>query len=580
MNLLGKTILSTAICINAIQFGYGEVITPESPDSGFGYKVQLAEDIALIRGGWGWQGEENTVAIYKNIENGHATKTLTLVASDLSGQAYFGDSIEIYGNTAYIGASTDNGGVYVYRNLDTRTQTTEDLKLVSSNPNAGLFGCSISIDKDIAAICARGMGNASGKDGFYGAVYIYKGINGRTQTTEDLELVATGLGEYDAFGSTVSLKNDTALVGAWDSKKAYVYRNISTRTKTTQDLELTSSNAYYLSRSELGGFGNALAIMEDNTALLGASSYLQNAADGAFGAVLVYRNIDTRTKSTEDFVLRPYERTDNFGCGISLSGENAIIGASDCAYLYMEIESKLNENTYEDVVIYRPGGIFMSSIGFDGDTFILPGREAAYTGSIMSITTLDKGSASKTIDGISFSSRRDWIIGENTSSNKVTLAGKDSYARIYVDGKAVYIGKNTASDGNTLVIEGELSTKNVYVGSVDGNIGNSLVFAKTANLENLGNILLSEGTFIMFESDWSDESDLFKFLGTTNLMVWDELKRQWIGMDESNYLDWLAISKTDSGGMLVAYGAIPEPAALAAIFGALALAIAAYRRKK
>ena len=228
MNLLGKTILSTAICINAIQFGYGEVITPESPDSGFGYKVQLAEDIALIRGGWGWQGEENTVAIYKNIENGHATKTLTLVASDLSGQAYFGDSIEIYGNTAYIGASTDNGGVYVYRNLDTRTQTTEDLKLVSSNPNAGLFGCSISIDKDIAAICARGMGNASGKDGFYGAVYIYKGINGRTQTTEDLELVATGLGEYDAFGSTVSLKNDTALVGAWDSKKAYVYRNIST----------------------------------------------------------------------------------------------------------------------------------------------------------------------------------------------------------------------------------------------------------------------------------------------------------------------------------------------------------------
>ena len=400
MNLLGKTILSTAICINAIQFGYGEVITPESPDSGFGYKVQLAEDIALIRGGWGWQGEENTVAIYKNIENGHATKTLTLVASDLSGQAYFGDSIEIYGNTAYIGASTDNGGVYVYRNLDTRTQTTEDLKLVSSNPNAGLFGCSISIDKDIAAICARGMGNASGKDGFYGAVYIYKGINGRTQTTEDLELVATGLGEYDAFGSTVSLKNDTALVGAWDSKKAYVYRNISTRTKTTQDLELTSSNAYYLSRSELGGFGNALAIMEDNTALLGASSYLQNAADGAFGAVLVYRNIDTRTKSTEDFVLRPYERTDNFGCGISLSGENAIIGASDCAYLYMEIESKLNENTYEDVVIYRPGGIFMSSIGFDGDTFILPGREAAYTGTQAPVEEMRKA----------FERRRDLIV--------------------------------------------------------------------------------------------------------------------------------------------------------------------------
>ena len=63
MNLLGKTILSTAICINAIQFGYGEVITPESPDSGFGYKVQLAEDIALIVGPEGGFSPEEAAEI-------------------------------------------------------------------------------------------------------------------------------------------------------------------------------------------------------------------------------------------------------------------------------------------------------------------------------------------------------------------------------------------------------------------------------------------------------------------------------------------------------------------------------------
>ena len=50
----------------------------------------------------------------------------------------------------------------------------------------------------------------------------------------------------------------------------------------------------------------------------------------------------------------------------------------------------------------------------------------AYSGSVSSVTTLDEGNASRTIDGISFISRTDWIIGETTDDNEVTLTAGDS----------------------------------------------------------------------------------------------------------------------------------------------------------
>ncbi len=96
----------------------------------------------------------------------------------------------------------------------------------------------------------------------------------------------------------------------------------------------------------------------------------------------------------------------------------------------------------------------------------------AYSGSVNSVTTLDAGSTSRTISGISFVSQNDWIIGQTTDSNQVTLSAGDT-VNVSASGKGVYIGKNAGSDNNTLIISGTLTATQINVGTA-GNTGNVL----------------------------------------------------------------------------------------------------------
>ncbi len=102
----------------------------------------------------------------------------------------------------------------------------------------------------------------------------------------------------------------------------------------------------------------------------------------------------------------------------------------------------------------------------------LNNRGKAYSGSVSSLTTLDLGSASKTIAGISFSSQDDWIVGQTTNANQVTLSAGDS-ATVTLSGKKVVIGENAGSNNNNLIIAGSLTANTIEVGAV-GNTGNVL----------------------------------------------------------------------------------------------------------
>ena len=64
----------------------------------------------------------------------------------------------------------------------------------------------------------------------------------------------------------------------------------------------------------------------------------------------------------------------------------------------------------------------------------------------------------RTIGCISFISQDNWIIGQTTDSNLVTLTSGDS-ANVTASGKAVYIGQNAGSDNNKPVIAGTLAAQ-------------------------------------------------------------------------------------------------------------------------
>lgn len=72
--------------------------------------------------------------------------------------------------------------------------------------------------------------------------------------------------------------------------------------------------------------------------------------------------------------------------------------------------------------------------------------------------------------------------------------------------------------------------------------------------------------------DLTSEDDLIAYLGSTNLFA-DKVK-----VLADNYNKILKFKAFESGGFLIA--AVPEPATYAAIFGALAFALAVARKRK
>ena len=87
----------------------------------------------------------------------------------------------------------------------------------------------------------------------------------------------------------------------------------------------------------------------------------------------------------------------------------------------------------------------------------------AYTGTVSSVTTLDFGNTSAIIDGISFQSFTDWIIGETTSNNHVELTQGDS-AGILELGTGIFVGANADSNDNSLTISGSVTAATAEIG--------------------------------------------------------------------------------------------------------------------
>ena len=187
-------------------------------------------------------------------------------------------------------------------------------------------------------------------------------------------------------------------------------------------------------------------------------------ANSAQGSAYVFRNLDTATGTvTQSVKLTASDGAayDYFGGSVSQSGDQFTIGAN----------AKNN----------------------------CTGK--SYTGTVSSVTTLDAGNASRTIDRISFVSQDDWVIGETTTSNQVWLKSGNT-ANVTASGKAVIIGKNAGSDNNKLIIEGTLTANQITVGAA-GNTGNILQIGNggTSGSLSASSVITNNGRVIFNRSD-------------------------------------------------------------------------------
>ena len=231
----------------------------------FGRSVSIDGDTAVISGVTGQGLGSGTAYVYVR-SNGVWSEQQKLTASD--GVAYdgFGFEVSISGDTAVIGApremTNESGSAYVY--VRSNGVWSEQAKLTASDAaQYDYFGSSVSIDGDTAVIGARyDDGNGNGNDS--GSAYVYVRSNG--VWSEQQKLTASDTAEYDRFGNRVSINGDIAAIGTYANcdcdfpRPTYVY---------VRSNGVWSEQAILNDGGEYDDFGSSVSI-DDNTVLIGA----------------------------------------------------------------------------------------------------------------------------------------------------------------------------------------------------------------------------------------------------------------------------------------------------------------------
>ncbi|MGD2109488.1 MAG: FG-GAP repeat protein, partial [Phycisphaerae bacterium] len=305
-----------------------------------------------------------------------------LTASDMAANGRFAVAVSVSGNVALIGASREDcwagercGSAYVFR--FNGTSWVEEQKLTASDAAADdRFGGRVSISGDVAVVGVIRDGCAAGD--FCGSAYVYR-FDG-SSWFEEQKLTASDAAPDDAFGYSVSVSEDTVLVGAlWDDcpaglgcGSAYVYRFNGWSWVEEQKLIATGAEAAY----HLGGFVS----LDGNVAVLGART-VDRAAGNNCGSAYVFRFDGLTWVEEQKLIASDAESGDSFGFAVSVSGDTALVGAymDDCAaasycgsvYVFRfngtswfeEQKLTASDAAYEDV--------FGAAVSVSGDTAVI-----------------------------------------------------------------------------------------------------------------------------------------------------------------------------------------------------------------
>ena len=581
---------------------------------GFGGSVSQWGSIGLVgayQAKIGSNDYQGAAYVYRNLDTatGTMTQSVKLTASDGAANDIFGRSVSQSGNiglvgadSAAVGSNAKQGAVYVYRNLEAASGTvTQDVKLTASDGSADdRFGGAISQSGSIGLV---GAYNATlGSNPSQGAAYVYRNLNTATgSVTENVKLAASDGATNAQFGNSVSQSGNIGLVGAAYARigannnqgAAYIYRNLDTATGTvTQNAKLTASDG-----AEADFLGSSVS-QSGSIGLVGAV-YAKIGANDYQGAAYVFRDLDTATGTvTQNVKLTASDGAgySYFGVSVSQSGSTGLVGASiatigsnfyqGAAYVFRNLDTATGSVT-ENVKLTASDGAsnaqFGNSVSLSGDQFTIGALYAnsakgkAYSGSVSSLTTLDAGSTSRTISQISFVSQEDWIVGQTTDGNGVTLSAGDQ-ANVSASGKGVFIGKSAGSDNNKLTIKGTMTANIVNIGSTDGNAGNTLQLDSTAIFGPVS-LRLAAGNFLSIQGDFTNIDNLLTYLGSGTLQVWEG--GLWAAINSGNASGLVSSSYSSGYTTIGTASAVPEPSTYALLaLGGLAIFFVLRRKRQ
>ena len=229
-----------------------------------------------------------------------------------------------------------------------QTLPCETQKLTASDADLlDLFGNSVAVSGDHAII---GAWNDDGPFAFaWGSAYIFERIGG--VWVEQQKITPSDADEQDRFGHVVAISGDVAVVGSpmnddacppgnvfCDSGSAYVFRKI--KGEWIEQQKLTAGDAVATDQ-----YGITLAISGD--VIVVGSPWQDEACGGGFncnaGAAYVYRFDGDQWAFEDKLMASDADVIDELGLSVSISGDTILVGArgdnddgfnSGAAYVY------------------------------------------------------------------------------------------------------------------------------------------------------------------------------------------------------------------------------------------------------
>lgn len=202
-----------------------------------------------------------------------AQQLAEITASDPFNQDFFGNSVDMDGDVAVVGAYGEGalaGAIYVFR--FNGTNWIQEAKLIGSDttslPRGDQFGFSVSVSGDTIVVGSHYDDFAGKEDAGSAYVFVFDG----SRWSQAAKLIASDAAGWDNFGYSVSIDGDVIIVGAnldddggANAGTAFIFEKPSGGwTNMTETAKLIALDTY-----ENDEFGKSVSV-SGNTAVIGA----------------------------------------------------------------------------------------------------------------------------------------------------------------------------------------------------------------------------------------------------------------------------------------------------------------------
>ena len=272
----------------------------------FGISVAVSGDTAVIGAYWDNDGGTDSGSAYVFTRSGVAwSEQAKLTASDSTADDLFGYAVAVSGDTAVIGAyanddgGTDSGSAYVFARSGVAWSEQAKLTAASDSAAGDQFGISVAVSGDTAVI-----GADSDDDGgtASGSAYVFTRSGGAWN--QQTKLTASDSAANDFFGVAVAVSGDTAVIGAIgnddggsESGSAYVF----TLNEYTLTLDTAGDGSGQVQNDPAG-----TTFTHGSVVTLTATADISSTFTGWSGDVVTTTNPITITMDSDKFITATF----------------------------------------------------------------------------------------------------------------------------------------------------------------------------------------------------------------------------------------------------------------------------------